>query len=87
LPDEVQQKLAQRYGDLFGLFMRYPQITRVTLWGTSDGDTWLNHFPVRGRTNHPMLFDRQLRPKPAFNAVINALRAAKPDRGPAGRPK
>jgi endo-1,4-beta-xylanase len=87
LPDDVQQKLAQRYGDLFGLFMRYPQVTRVTFWGTSDGDTWLNHFPVRGRTNHPLLFDRQLRPKPAFKAVIQALQGAKADRGTAGRPK
>jgi endo-1,4-beta-xylanase len=87
LPDDVQQKLAQRYGDLFGLFMRYPQITRVTFWGTSDGDTWLNHFPVRGRTNHPLLFDRQLSPKPAFKAVIQALQSAKADRGAASRPK
>ena len=84
LPDEVQQKLAQRYGDLFGLLMRFPQITRVTLWGTSDGDTWLNNFPVRGRTNHPMLFDRQLRPKPAFQSVIQALLSGRP-RGGAGR--
>lgn len=84
LPDDVQQKLAQRYGELFGLFMRYPQITRVTLWGTSDGDTWLNHFPVRGRTNHPMLFDRQLRPKPAFKSVIKALQSDRP-RGGEGR--
>ncbi|MGB2819943.1 MAG: endo-1,4-beta-xylanase [Phycisphaerae bacterium] len=86
LPDDVQEKLAQRYGDLFGLFMRYPQITRVTLWGTSDGDTWLNNFPVRGRTNHPMLFDRRLRLKPAFHAVIKALQSAKPDNGGTSTP-
>jgi endo-1,4-beta-xylanase len=38
-----------------------------------DGHTWLNDWPVRGRTNHPMLWDRQLQPKPAINAVIEAL--------------
>jgi len=84
LPDDVQKKLARRYDELFRLFVRYPQITRVTFWGTTDGDTWLNHFPVRGRTNHPLLFDRRLRRKPAFHAVIEALRSAKPDDGGAG---
>jgi endo-1,4-beta-xylanase len=73
LPDEVQRSLADRYGALFSMFMRYSQVARVTLWGVSDGDSWLNNFPVRGRTNHPLLFDRQLRPKPAFSAVVKAL--------------
>ena len=85
LPDAVQQKLADRYGALFALFMRYPQVTRVTLWGVSDGDSWLNNFPVFGRTNYPMLFDRQLRPKPAFDAVIKALQSAKPAGGAAAK--
>ena len=84
LPDEVQRKLADRYGTLFATFLRHPQITRVTLWGVSDRDTWLNYFPVRGRTNHPLLWDRQLQPKPAFTAVIEALQAAKPKGGAAG---
>ncbi len=81
LPEDMQQKLAQRYGELFGLFVRYPQITRITFWGTNDGDSWLNGFPVRGRTNHPLLFDRQLQPKPAFKTAIGALQAAKPAGG------
>jgi endo-1,4-beta-xylanase len=74
LPDDVQRSLADRYGALFAMFMRHRQITRVTLWGVGDGDSWLNNFPVRGRTNHPLLFDRQLRPKPALAAVVRALR-------------
>jgi len=53
----------------------------VTLWGATDGDTWLNNFPVRGRTNHPLLFDRQLRPKPALESVIRALQSARPRGG------
>jgi endo-1,4-beta-xylanase len=83
LPDELQRKLADRYGALFAMFKRYPQVTRVTLWGVSDGDTWLNNFPVRGRTNHPLLWDRQLRPKPAFKAVIEALQSDTPNGGAA----
>jgi endo-1,4-beta-xylanase len=75
LPDDVQQKLAARYRELFALFRRHPQVTRITFWGVNDGDSWLNHFPVRGRTNHPLLFDRQQKPKPAFDAVIEELHA------------
>ncbi len=76
LPDEMQQELADRYAGLFALFLDYPQITRVTFWGSDDGRSWLNFFPTRGRTNHPLLFDRQLQPKPAFVSVIQTLRDA-----------
>jgi endo-1,4-beta-xylanase len=74
LPPDVQQALAARYAELFKVLRKYPDlVTRVTLWGVHDGNSWLNDWPVRGRTNHPLLFDRQLQPKPAFQAVIEAL--------------
>lgn len=74
LPDEVQQKLADRYRELFSLFARHADaVTRVTFWGIDDGHSWLNNWPTRGRTNHPLLFDRNLQPKPAFDAVIEVL--------------
>jgi endo-1,4-beta-xylanase len=71
LPDSMQQKLATSYANLFNLFLKYKDnISRVTFWGVNDGQSWLNGFPVRGRTNYPLLFDRQFKPKPAFYAVI-----------------
>jgi endo-1,4-beta-xylanase len=71
LPDEVQQQLARRYGDVFRLFLKHRNaVTRVTFWGLSDGDSWLN----RGRMNYPLLWDRQRRPKPAFDAVVEVLK-------------
>jgi endo-1,4-beta-xylanase len=76
LPDEVQRALADRYGAFFEMFVRYPQVARVTFWGVNDGNSWLNNFPVRGRTNHPLLFDRQSQPKPAYSAVVKALQPA-----------
>jgi len=77
LPDSVQAVLAQSYAQLFGLFMKYrDKIGRVTFWGVDDGQSWLNGFPVRGRTNYPLLFDRQLRPKPAFYKVIGTAERA-----------
>jgi endo-1,4-beta-xylanase len=71
LPDSMQQKLASSYANLFNLFLKYKDnISRVTFWGVNDGQSWLNGFPVPGRTNYPLLFDRQFNPKPAFYKVI-----------------
>jgi len=73
LPDSVQQQLATDYQALFNLFLKHKdKITRVTFWGVNDGQSWLNGWPVRGRTNYPLLFDRQFMPKPAFYKVIEA---------------
>jgi len=70
LPDEVQQALAQRYADIFKVFVKHrDKLDRVTFWGVHDGQSWLNHFPVE-RTSYPLLFDRQLKPKPAFLEVV-----------------
>jgi endo-1,4-beta-xylanase len=74
LPDAVQQALAQRYAGLFGVFLKHRgALARVTFWGVTDGDSWLNNWPVHGRTNYPLLFDRNGRPKPAFDAVTQAV--------------
>jgi endo-1,4-beta-xylanase len=73
LPDSVQHALAQRYAELFRVYLeRKDAITRVTFWGVSDATSWLNNWPVRGRTNYPLLFDRNRLPKPAFYAVVQA---------------
>ncbi|AHG92048.1 glycoside hydrolase family 10 [Gemmatirosa kalamazoonensis] len=75
LPDSVQQQLARRYAALFAVYEKHRDIIdRVTFWGVTDATSWLNGFPVRGRTNWPLLFDRQGRPKPAFDAVLAAAR-------------
>jgi len=62
----MQQALARRYAELFEVFVQHRNaISRVTFWGVTDGDSWLNNFPTRGRTNYPLLFDRAGKPKPA----------------------
>ncbi len=69
-PPEVLQRQAEQYRRLFELFCRYDKtITRVAFWDLHDGRSWLNDFPWR-RANHPLLFDREARPKPAFEAVV-----------------
>jgi len=76
LPDSVQTALTRQYRDLFGVFLRHrAQMERVTFWGATDADSWLNNWPVPGRTSYPLLFDRQGRPKPAFDAIVREARA------------
>jgi endo-1,4-beta-xylanase len=77
LPDSVQQALAKRYAELFGVFVKHASVmSRITFWGVTDGDSWKNNYPIRGRTNYPLLFDREGKPKPAFNAVIQTAKSA-----------
>ena len=76
LPDDLQKQLAARYAELFGAYLQHAGvISRVTVWGVADGDSWLNHSPIPGRTNYPLLFDRSYRPKPAFSAVFKVASA------------
>ena len=76
LPDSVQKALAQRYADLFTVFLKHSAVVqRVTFWGVTDGDSWLNNWPVRGRTSYPLLFDRAGNPKPAFLRVVETAAA------------
>ena len=71
LPSAVQEQLAERYAEIFRVFMKYKdKIDRITFWGVADNDSWLNGWPVPGRTSHPLLFDRNRQPKPAFGRVI-----------------
>lgn len=71
LPDSMVEKQTKSYEALFRLFEKYKdKISRVTFWGVNDGQSWLNNWPIRGRTNYPLLFDRQFKPKPAFYKVI-----------------
>jgi endo-1,4-beta-xylanase len=73
LPAEVEHALARRYAELFAVYIKHSKtVSRVTLWGVTDGDSWLNDWPIRGRTSYPLLFDRNAQPKEAFKAVINA---------------
>lgn len=72
LPDSVNEELTNRYLEFFKLFMKYDYITRVTVWGVNDGNSWKNGFPVRGRTDYPLLFDRQNKAKPVVKKLIDA---------------
>ena len=76
LPDDIKIQLAARYEAIFKLFIKHQdKISRVTLWGVNDGQSWLNDWPIRGRSNYPLLFDRDFKPKEAYNSVIKLKEA------------
>ncbi|MFW5996302.1 MAG: endo-1,4-beta-xylanase [Halanaerobiaceae bacterium] len=70
-PEELLIKQGYRYAELFDLFEKFSDtITKVTVWGFSDPDSWKNYHPV-DRNNWPLLFDGQLQAKPAYWGVVN----------------
>ena len=70
LDSAAQQLFEERYLAFFDIYARHrEQISRVTLWGVGDEGSWLNGWPIPGRTNYPLLFDRQYQPKPVIEKI------------------
>jgi len=68
---EKENKQIQEYKMCFELFRKYRKvISGVTFWNVSDRHTWLDNFPVRGRKDYPLLFDKDLKPKKVFWEVV-----------------
>lgn len=78
LPARMQYRHAACYADLFSVFHKHAdKISRVTFWGVQDGNSWCNNWPMRGRTDYPLLFDRDCKPKLPFHAVIEVAECGK----------
>ncbi len=72
LPAEVEAAFNKRYSDFFSLFLKHSnKISRVTLWGVTDNDTWRNDWPIAGRTDYPLLFGRDYQAKPVVQQLID----------------
>jgi endo-1,4-beta-xylanase len=62
---EVNAEWENRFLSFFELFEKHSdKISRVTLWGLSDANSWKNDWPIKGRTDYPLLFDRNYEAKP-----------------------
>ena len=78
LPDSVSRRWNGRMRQFYDLFVRHADvITRVNAWGLSDKDSWKNNFPVHGRHDYPLLFDRSLQPKPFVRRLLEEAAAGK----------
>ncbi len=71
LDKKAQKLFNQRYLDLFRIIERHKDvISRVTFWGTTDESSWLNGWPIQGRTNYPLLIDRNCQLKPVVKDIV-----------------
>jgi len=71
LPDSVSKQWNARMAEFWNLFIKHSDvISRVTAWGVTDGDSWKNNFPVRGRRDYPLLFDRDYQPKLFIKTIL-----------------
>jgi endo-1,4-beta-xylanase len=78
LPEEVKALPTERYGSPFRLCLKHrDQIDRVTTGDTSDDASWKTNFPIPGRTNHPLRFDRNRQHQRRHHAVA-ALKQQRP---------
>lgn len=74
LPDSVSTVFNKRCLDYFKLFLKHEdKIDKVTMWGVNDGDSWRNNWPVRGRTDYPLIFDRNNNPKAVVDSIIRIV--------------
>ena len=71
LSDSVSAVWNERMETFFRLFEKHSDvISRVTAWGLSDGNSWLNYWPIKGRKDYPLLFDRHFQPKPFVRDIL-----------------
>lgn len=71
LPEDVSREWNERMERFFELFLKHSdKISRVTFWGVSDGDSWKNDWPMKGRKEYPLLFDRNYEMKPFMKKLI-----------------
>lgn len=69
--EEKEKKQLEVYKMCFEIFRKYKHaISGITFWNISDRHSWLDNFPVRGRKDYPLLFDKDLKPKKAFWEVV-----------------
>jgi len=74
LPPRVEQEQIETYRMIIEVLLaNREKVERVTFWGVSDRDSWKNDYPISGRTDYPLLFDRQMRPKPVYEMLINLM--------------
>jgi endo-1,4-beta-xylanase len=68
---EKEEQQIEVYKMCFELFKKHKDaISGITFWNISDRHSWLDNFPVRGRKDYPLLFDKELKPKKVYWEVV-----------------
>lgn len=72
--EDILAQQAAQYKKIFDVYKEQAEkgnLSLVMMWGNSDDNTWLDDFPVKGRKDAPLLFDRNLKAKPAYWAIVD----------------
>jgi len=64
------------YRDLTKICLESPAFNGLTVWGISDKDSWFDGMPYFTKPNEPLIFDKEMNPKPAYFGIIEALKNA-----------
>lgn len=73
LPADVDSVWNARMATMLDIAMRHSDdVIRVNAWGVIDRDSWKNYWPMRGRTDYPLLFDREYKMKPFIRKAAEA---------------
>lgn len=76
LPDSAEVAFNKRYMEFFNVCLKHQdKVSRITLWGVNDAQSWRNYWPIKGRTDYPLLFDRENSPKSIVTEIINAAKS------------
>ena len=70
----MAQKLAvqaQVYREMLSACLSAKNCTAFVMWGFTDRYSWISQFT--GHPDAPLIFDQSYRPKPAYNALVDAL--------------
>jgi endo-1,4-beta-xylanase len=77
LPKGVRPSLFERqaavYREIFETALAAPRCPAVFLWGFTDRYSWVPGIS-KGAYDQALIFDREYRPKPAYEAIAAALR-------------
>jgi len=74
--DAVLATQAQIYNNIVTSCLKFPLCTSIQTWGFTDKYSWIpGSFPGLGAA---LEFDANYAPKPAYNAMLNALRDSPP---------
>ncbi|WP_289053202.1 endo-1,4-beta-xylanase [Carboxylicivirga marina] len=74
LPQEILTKQTDLYKGLFKILLKYSHaVSRVTFWGLNDAYSWKNNWPIKGRTDYPLLFDRDNSAKLSYKAIVQLV--------------
>ncbi len=76
LTAEASKAWNDRMANFFDMLLRHSSvIERVNFWGVTDGDSWKNNWPIKGRTDYPLAFDRNGNIKPFLKEYIKPNQA------------